>query len=177
MNITSDRFMAMVGERIQTARKHLELTQKELSDKLGFKDRQILANIEAGQRKVSTEEMMTLMQVLGKDLGYFTDPYLITAEHAFSWRAQNVPVVLDAYEPTARNLVAANRRFADLLNEQAEPIARQLKLSKKNSFEDAANAGDALAKEWNMGKEDVPAAELHGLVESKLKYLVLLVDC
>jgi transcriptional regulator with XRE-family HTH domain len=175
MNTTSDSFMTMVGERIQTARRQLKLTQRDLSDRLGFKDRQILGNIESGQRKVSAEEMLKLLQVLGKDLDYFTDPYLITAENAFSWRAQNVPAVLDTYEPKARNLVAANRRFSGLLKEQPTPITPTLALTKKSSFEDAANAGDALAREWKMG--DTPAAELRNLVETQFHYLVLYVDC
>ncbi len=175
MSTTSDSFTTMVGERIQTARRQLKLTQKDLSDKLSFKDRQTLANIEGGLRKVTAEEMMKLLEILGKNLDYFTDPYLITAENAFSWRAQNAPAVLDAFEPKARNLVAANRRFSDLLQEQPTPITPTLSLTKKSSFEDAANAGDALAREWNMGA--TPAAELRDLVENRFRYIVLSVDC
>ena len=51
-------FALMVGSRVRVARKESGLTQKMLSDELGFKDRQILANIEAGKRKVSTEAMI-----------------------------------------------------------------------------------------------------------------------
>lgn len=175
MSTTSDTFTAMLGERVQTARKQMKLTQKELSDSLGFKDRQILASIEGGLRKVSAEELLKMIQILGKDMDYFTDPYLITAENAFSWRAQNVPAVLDVFEPKARNLVAANRRFSDLLREQPTPITPTLALTKRSSFEDAANAGDALAREWNMG--ETPAAELRDLVETRFRYIVLSVDC
>ncbi len=72
--MTTDRqrsFNLMVGERVRTARKALGITQQELSKGLDFKDRQILSNIESGLRKVSSDELLALMRILGKSLDYF----------------------------------------------------------------------------------------------------------
>ena len=175
MNVTVDRFADLVGQRVQSARKELGLTQEDVASRIGFKDRQILANIEVGKRKVAADELLRLMEILGKPLEYFTDPYLIVAPNVISWRAQNVPGVLDRYEPKVRTLVSAGRRFADLLGEKPMPLAYTLPLTKRSTYEEAAEAGDYLSREWGAG--EVPAAGMQQIVEERLRYLVLFVDC
>ena len=48
---SQEQFAQTVGERVAMARKAAGLTQAQLSEKLWFKDRQILSNIEAGSRE------------------------------------------------------------------------------------------------------------------------------
>jgi transcriptional regulator with XRE-family HTH domain len=91
-------FHVMVGQRIKAARKALGMTQQDLSQQIGFKDRQILSNIESGLRKLSSSELLTLMKALKKDLEYFTDPLRLVGEGAFCWRAEAEAGVLDAFE-------------------------------------------------------------------------------
>jgi Zn-dependent peptidase ImmA (M78 family)/transcriptional regulator with XRE-family HTH domain len=175
MSVSADHFSDLVGQRVQFARKEMGLTQDDVAARIGFKDRQIVASIEAGKRRVAADELLRLMEILRKSLDYFTDPYLIVTPNAISWRAQNVPVILDQYEPKARTLVSAGRRFADLLGEKPMPLAYTLPLTKRSTFEEAAEAGDFLSGEWGAG--DVPAAMLQQIVEERLRYLVLFVDC
>ena len=54
------------------------LNQKQLSETIGFKDRQTLSAIENGQRKVSSAELLAFIRALGKDLDYFTDPFRLS---------------------------------------------------------------------------------------------------
>lgn len=46
----------LISRRLKYAREKKGLTQARLSEKLGFKDRQTLAAIESGQRKIAVDE-------------------------------------------------------------------------------------------------------------------------
>lgn len=165
---------ALIGERIRLARKEASLTQDGLSDKLGFKDRQILSNIEGGIRKISPDELLSFMKYLGKSLEYFTDPYLVTGEHIFSWRADHTTVSVSSYEYKAKKIVGAFRQFNDLLEEKPSPIIPTLSINEKSSFESALSAGEQLVEDWNLG--DIPSKKLVLSIEEKLNIHVLYVD-
>lgn len=170
----SDAFHQMIGERIVMARKDAHLTQQQLSDQMGFKDRQILSNIEAGKRKVSADELMILIRILRKDLPYFTDPLKLVGEGAFCWRAQAAPAVLDSFEEKARSWVALYRTLGEQVGESVSPLAHHLPISLRSSYEEASYAGEHLACIWELG--DIPAQRLIEVAENKLNILVLYVD-
>ena len=167
-------FHRMIGERIAMARKDAHLTQQQLSDQMGFKDRQILSNIEAGKRKVSADELMMLIRILRKDLPYFTDPLRLVGEGAFCWRAQAAPLVLDSFEEKAKSLVAMYRTLGKQLGEEAGPLAHHLPITARSSFEEASAAGEHLARMWNLG--EIPSQRLVKIAEDKLSILVIYVD-
>src|SRR6266498_652638 len=104
----------LITRRLKAARDRAGLTQAQLSEKLGFKDRQTLAAIEAGQRKLSSEELVRAMQVFGVDLEYFTDGFRLVGEGSFSWRAKNAaPGLLDEFESRAGRWIATYRRLGE----------------------------------------------------------------
>lgn len=170
----ANKINTLIGERVRLARKDANLTQSELSDKLGFNDRQILSYIESGIRKISPDELLALMKHLGKTLEYFTDPYLLTGERIFSWRADRASVPIDVYEMRAKKLVGAFRQFNDLLGEKPNPIIPTLSLNEKSRFEAAQNAAEHLVEEWDLG--DIPSKKLTACVEARLNMHVLYVD-
>ena len=49
---------SVVGARIKARREELGFNQEVVARHLGFKDRQILSNIETGERKVSADELL-----------------------------------------------------------------------------------------------------------------------
>lgn len=165
---------AMLGERIRWARKEVKMTQDQLSGVLGFRDRQTLASIEAGERKISADELLLFMKGLGKSLDYFTDPYLIVGERIFSWRAEPTCSAIDAYELKARNLVGAYRRFCSLLGKTVDFIIPTMSLTARSSFEQADQAGEALVEKLKLGP--IPALRLQEAAENELQINVLLVD-
>ncbi len=171
---TRKDFNRMVGERIKAARESIGLNQKELSERLGFKDRQTLSAIENGTRKVSTAELLSLMKFLLRDLEYFTDPFRLVGEGAFSWRAQAEPEVLNAFEEKAGGWIAMYRALRAELGEPFNPLVAQLGLSERSSYEDAWDAADRLHQNWNLGEN--PAMTLPGIAEERLDILVLFVD-
>lgn len=164
----------LIGERVRWARKEAKKTQEELSEELGFKDRQILANIEAGSRKVSADELLVLIASLGKPLDYFTDPYLIVEENIFSWRADPTFDAIADYELKSRKLVGAYRRFADLLGEKTIPIVPTIPVTARSTFEQARASAEALVAYLNLG--EVPAARLQVVAERELGINVMFID-
>lgn len=169
-----EKFKRMVGKRIRLARKEMGLTQQQLSQVLDFKDRQILANIEAGGRNVSTDELLTIMKHSGKSLDYFTDPSLVVEQEIFSWRAERDLAVISEYERKARGIIGAYRNICNLLGEKPNPITTMLNITTQSLYEDAQSAGEYIAEKFNLG--DVPADTLPSVCENKLGIIVLCID-
>jgi Zn-dependent peptidase ImmA (M78 family)/DNA-binding XRE family transcriptional regulator len=167
-------FNSMIGDRIQQARKAASLSQEELSRVLGFNDRQILSNIEAGKRKVSADELVRFVDSLQRPLEYFTDPFLISEEGAISWRTEASGAALTEFENWAKTLIGSQRRLAQMLNEKISPLRFHLPLTTKSSYEDAWNKAEALVDMWSLGKN--PAARLKESVETEMGVMVLYVD-
>ena len=167
-------FHRIVGERVRIARRMADLKQKEVSERLGFKDRQILSNIEAGKRKVSADELMALMGILGQDIEFFTDPYLITEERVFSWRAEQDSDLVRDFDSKARIIISAYRRFSDLLGKGFNPLSHRLAITKLSSFEEAAATGERVAEILSLGQ--IPSQNLSRMIADKLNIPVLFVN-
>lgn len=67
--------MQDIGISVGIARKECGFTQEQLANRMGFKHRQTLSQIERGGRKIKPKELVKVMELTGKDLSYFTDPY------------------------------------------------------------------------------------------------------
>jgi Zn-dependent peptidase ImmA (M78 family)/DNA-binding XRE family transcriptional regulator len=176
MNTRSqEQFQRTVGQRVKLAREDASLSQDELAAQLGLNDRQTLSNIEAGKRKLTAEELVKLIQILGKKLEYFTDTFSLVGEGAFSWRALGAaPASLDQFEEKASKWIGTFRRLGEIKGEPFNPLSQQLNLTERSSFEEAQAAGEALVSDWDLG--EIPAQNLSKVVEDRLKILVLYVD-
>lgn len=168
--------MELIVKRLKHIREKLGLTQAQLSEKLGFKDRQTVAAIEAGQRKLSAEELVRAMQVLGVALDYFTDPFRLVGEGHFSWRTTKdaTPSLLDAFEEKAGRWIALYRQLGQGKDSPLSPLQSRLPLTEKSTYEEARAVAEALGHEWKLG--EVPALRLEEAVRERLGALVLYVD-
>jgi len=167
----------LIGKRLRYAREKLELTQEALSHKLGFKDRQTLAAIEAGLRKLSAEELVKASKALHVDLEFFTDRFRLVGEGSFSWRTTKnaKPAVLDSFEEKAGRWIALYRQ----LDESKSPgkhslLQPRLALTQNSSYESAREAAEALGHEWDLGQ--IPALQLPMRVRDNLNALIIYVD-
>lgn len=169
-------FARMIGERVAHARALAGLSQAQLAEKLGIKDRQTVSTIEGGKRAVTAEELVTLSGVLGQPLDFFTDPYVVTEKHDFSYRAQpGAAKAVPAFEEQITRLIAAQRRFRELLGETASPIQPQIgSLSKQSPLDFATFLGEKTARAWKLGA--VPAVNLRAAIERELGASILYVD-
>jgi XRE family transcriptional regulator, fatty acid utilization regulator len=166
---------AHLPRRITVAREISDLTQAELSKRLGFKDRQTLATIEAGQRRVTAEELVAIAEATGQDLDFFTDPYRLVGEGAFSYRAADtVEEDLNTFEQKAGSWLALWRQLGQSRGEPASLLRPRLAINLRSTFEEAQAAGEAVGGELQLG--DIPAEKLVSALERKFNLLVLEVD-
>lgn len=174
MNATS-AFSCQVGERIRLAREEKGFTQDRLAAELGLSDRQTISTIETGVRQVQPDELMKLCQLLGKSLAFFTDPYIVTEPHAFSYRAKHSSKDIAAFEQKAHNLISANRRFRAILDEPGAPIGPQLRnFGKQTPIHLATSVGERVSRTMALG--DTPALKLRETIEESFKVMVLFVE-
>lgn len=165
----------LIGARIRALREERKLSQDDLARMFGFKDRQTVSAIETGERRLSAEELLVAIEKLGAPLDYFTNPFLLVGEGKFSWRQSNVGLEqLNAFERVAGRWIAANRRLAPQVGRPAPYLRQSLKLTSKSSFEEAAEAGERFALDFELGP--VPAERLADAMERRLGILVLMVD-
>jgi Zn-dependent peptidase ImmA (M78 family)/DNA-binding XRE family transcriptional regulator len=164
-----------IARRIKALREQQDVTQAALSAQLGFNDRQTLAAIEAGERRVSPEELVRLAQALRVDLDTLLDPYRLIGEGAFSFRAKEVEEpALAAFEERARRWIATYRELGMQAGDEPRRLGQKLELYPWSSFEDASASAEMLWKLWDLG--DVPARGLEEAIETRLGALVLHVD-
>ena len=165
----------LIGKRIRALREARNLSQDDVAEIFGFKDRQTVSAIETGARRVSAEELVVAVEKLGAPLDYFTDPFLLAGEGRFSWRRTGVDVErLKTYEQRAGRWIAAFRYLAPRVGRGAPLMRRALGLSRRSSFEDAMRAGERFAAEFDLG--DTPATRLARVMERELGILVVMVD-
>lgn len=59
-----------IGERIKAKRKELKLSQRELSDRMGYSNHSTIARIEAGKVDLPQSRIAQFAEVLGVSTGY-----------------------------------------------------------------------------------------------------------
>ena len=164
-----------IGTRIKALREERKLSQDDLAQIFGFKDRQTISAIETGERRVTADELMLAVKKFKVTLDYFTDPFMLIGEGRFSWRQTHVSAdVLNDYERNAGRWIAAFRAIAPKVGRAAPLLRPSLGLAKRSSFEDAMEAGERFVAEYELG--DIPAARLAEVMERQLHILVLMID-
>lgn len=168
----------VIGARIRALREKRGLSQLQLAERLGLRNRQTLSSIESGERKVTVDELLLAAEHLDEDLDYFTDPFRLVAEGSFCWRKAAPDITdarLDRYEERAGRWLAMFRHLAPQVGRPLPLLAsRKLGLGPYATFEAAIAAGERFAKEFRLGEK--PAARLAEAMEKKLGILVLMVD-
>ena len=165
----------LVGARIKALRQERGLSQDGMARLFGFKDRQTVSAIETGVRRVTAAELLLAVEKLNAPLDYFTDPFRLDGEGLFSWRQRGVGrSELGQYERVASRWVAAFRAMSAQVGRQPPLMRRALRLTRQSRLEEAADAGERFAAEFELG--DVPARQLAAAMEERLGILVLMVD-
>lgn len=165
-----------MGARIRAARESVGMTQAQLSQALGFADRQTLSAIENGDRRVQAAELVQASQVLGRAIDWFIDPFVIAGEARFSWRvAQTVPdAALDDFESRIGQLVGLMRHLKVALRGPSKALAPMLRMPSHPTFEDAWAWGEAVSQELELGV--ISSQNLVDRIECKLDIPVLFID-
>lgn len=166
---------SILPHRIVAARERGNLSQADLSKRVGFKDRQTLAAIEAWQRRVTPEELVAIAEATGQDVDFFTDPFRLVGEGEFSYRASGTPgKALDKFEEQAGRWLALWRQLGEFRGEAPNLLRPRLAINAHSTFEQAQAAGEAVGHALGLG--DVPAKDLAEALEKKFELLVLAVN-
>lgn len=72
-----------VADRIKNKRIELDMTQKELSDKIGTKDRSSISKIEAKGDDITMKDIVRIASALG-----------VTPQYLLGWEDDGIPVVV-----------------------------------------------------------------------------------
>jgi Zn-dependent peptidase ImmA (M78 family)/DNA-binding XRE family transcriptional regulator len=164
-----------IGRRIKWIREQQGLTQEELTKRLGFKDRQTIATIEAGKRKTSPDELVAITSALSVELDELVDPFRLVGEGGFNFRARDVePATVTQFEQLAGRWIATYRELGRQSGIEPGRFGQKLELTHDSSLDDAAASAEALRRRWALG--DVPAETLEHAIERELGTLVLYVD-
>lgn len=166
---------SIIGKRLKALRDERGVDQDAVAETLGLNSRQIVSNIETGERRVKADELLRLANYFNVELEYFTDPYRIVGEGSFSWRQTGRSLQdLRSYEAVAGSWIAMFRHEAPRVGRQAFLRRPVLPITKQSSYEDAIAQGERVAEELALG--DVPAALLPEAMERDFGILVLMVD-
>lgn len=166
-----------IAVRTRSLRSALGLTQEDVAQALGFGSRQIVANIESGERSVSPKELVQLASVLGTQVADLLDPFqLVGEEAAFSFRSDGAgSSEIEEFQQAAGRWLATYRE----LQREMQPggisfFHSSMDLSHSSSFEQAQAAAEELRREWGLG--DRPAKTLAEAIEHNLKAVVFRVE-
>lgn len=122
--------------RVAAAREKAGISQAKLPQPLGFKNRQSLEHIESGLRRVTSDELLTIMEATPCDLDYFTDPFRLVGEGAFSYRASGTKNSnVDQSEDVAGRWLALWRHLGAVRGEKPKALRPKLALSENSRFE------------------------------------------
>jgi len=166
---------SIISQRLRRLRERRGVTQQQLSQALGFNDRQTLSGIEQGNRQIKPDELLQAATFFEVGPDYFTDPLELAGEAQFSWRKSiSDGDGLEAFEAKAGRWIATFRHLNHLKGETVNSSLMRLWLNRRSSFLEAMEEGDAVARALELG--NVPAVSLPGALEEKLNTLVLFVD-
>lgn len=166
----------LIGYRVKALREKKNLVQSDLSNLMGFKDRQTLSDIENGKRNLRPEELLQLCSHLNTPLDEFLDIFSVTGEAKFSWRASEALAAetLDEFESDAGKWVGMLRWLRTTQKGRISPLKQSLRLDAQSSYEDAIDRAENLADQLQLGP--IPAKRLPLAIDERLDIPVLFVD-
>jgi len=157
MSQTVIRTQADLGRRIAQAREDSGKTQAELADLLGL-DRTAVVRLEAGSRKVSATELITIASSLGRPIGWFVTE---SPQNVISRRQNSAQGGLSRRLDLALEKVARDVAF---LVEQRILVDRDREFhTGPKTFEDAENLARIIRDE--AGQPEGPIYDLQSACE------------
>lgn len=164
-----------IGRRLRELRERERLNQATMAEVLQLKAPQSVSQIENGQRRVTTDELLRVMKRFEVSLDWLTNPFRLSNRDSFSWRQRQVdPEVLREFEAKTGEWIGAYRELSRLNETPLRALLPRLGLTYTSHWQDAADAGEQVAEELMLG--DRPAYRLAEVLQETLGILILMVD-
>jgi transcriptional regulator with XRE-family HTH domain len=162
-----------LGRRLRELRVGRGMTQAALASVLGLKDRQSVAYIEGGQRRLTIDELIKVIGHFGISFDELTSPIHSFERSRFSWRQHNASSEhLQLIEQVTERWIGAYREISSAFGS-----LRQLQIYLDVSLhgsEEALATGQKVSAELQL--DDAPALRLADALEQTLGIDVFLID-
>lgn len=103
---------------LKQEREALSYTLKEVSQKMGFQNYQILSNIESGQRDIKVWELSKLAEIYGRDINFFMSGKTEPSHTKILWRDPKQTEDKTKVERQFITLCQNYKKLLDLTNEE-----------------------------------------------------------
>lgn len=165
-----------IRKRLIRLRETRRVSQEALSRAMGMNNRQSLAELEAGNRGIQPQELLSAANFFGVASTYFTDPLELAGEATFSWRKSKAcdEVTINDFEQAAGKWIATYRHLGKLMNASVNSSLTKIDITKDSTFDEAYLEASRVANTLELG--DVPANKLSNVLSEKLDILILQLD-
>lgn len=164
---------SLIGRRVRQLRETNGWKQGRLANGLGLANRQTVGSIESGERQLTAEELIKLVEIFGVDLNYFTDPFLLDQEVSFSWRKATGgrDLSVDEFEEKVSGWFGLYSSLVEKLKILGAPSFPDLGLSVKSAYEEAQLKGEEVRKFLGINQNSFE--EIRAKIEEKFNTPVL----
>lgn len=161
--------MKRIGDRIRSERKKLKISQRKLSQELGFPNYQTLSSIEKGARQIKVSELDKIAKVLGVTSTYLLSEELFNTNKVL-WRKCSNEVECLKLENEFKKLCNNFKRLSDLINHKYEkfvpPSPQELQKDiYRNNYDFAKSIADDYLTVFRLGR--YPANNLIDSLQEK----------
>ncbi len=164
-----------VGAILRMLREQTGHTQEDVAGALDLNNRQSIGQIEAGERRVSPEELVRLGEFFRVPVSRFTDRFEPARPIAFSFRArEDDPDARGKFQARASKWLTLFTELGRGQRVHASYLQSTLGLSEGSSYEDAQAAGEEVARAFQLG--DFPGTRLADRLDGAPGVLVLHVE-
>jgi Zn-dependent peptidase ImmA (M78 family)/transcriptional regulator with XRE-family HTH domain len=162
---------------LKKEREGLNLTLKEVSQKMGFSHYQILSTIESGKREIKAWELAFLSKIYCRDINYFLFPESQIKESDILWRNPEQNIQREEVKRTFFDYCEKYKTLLKLLGEKEIENRDSILLTEKaelvsnNSFEYVAKRASDYLNFLQLGAR--PSCSLAKILEDKIGVKIL----
>lgn len=167
-----------IGSLLEKERKSLRFSLKQVAAKMGIKNYQTIASIEAGEREIKAWELAKLAQIYCRPVEFFFSGISQARQSKVMWRETQKNSQTEQAERKLLALCENYRALLELTNESEKEYSELLALKKtdflKAEFDYVVEVADTYRRLLDLGSR--PASCLSDVIEQKLGVLVLYLD-
>jgi len=170
-------FDVVLGSKIKSLRSSLGLTLEQASERLGYKNYQVLSSIESGERTLKASELSAISKIFHKDIGFFLSEQKPESEKLLiRWR--DCSNLEDCKEKEAEFLAYCDNYY-DLekrLNLEHKHSLDQINFDEADlkNYEKIKELAENRARQFELGSR--PACALRKILEERTNVKVLFLE-
>ena len=109
-------FMIAMGKRVKTCRERLDMSQEELAQKLGYKNKASISKIEAGKNEIPQSKMVDFADILDTNVSYLMGWGDVSLSEFMNLQADSKYYQHEEEKPSVREELRDNYAYRLLFN-------------------------------------------------------------